>query len=100
MLLTGKQKRFLRGLGHGLKATIMVGRAGLGDSVLAQIESGLSAHELVKVKVQKGSPLEAAQCAEQICTATGAGLAQKIGHTLLLYKPHPESPVLRLPESS
>ena len=96
-MLTGKQKRFLRGLGHRIKSHITVGKNGVGDTLLNQVEDGLLAHELIKIRVLDTSPLEKAACADAITSATGAALAQMLGHTLLIYRPHPENPMLELP---
>ncbi len=96
-MLTGKQKRFLRGRGHGLKAVVQVGKQGLAPALLEQVEASLLAHELIKVRVLETAPLDRRACAESLCAATGAELAQSLGRTLLLYRAHPEKPVLELP---
>ena len=99
MTLTGKQKRFLRGLGHNLKSVVQIGKHGVTDAVLAQVEANLLAHELIKIRVLEGGP-ERDDCAAAVCGATGAVKAQGLGRTLLLYRPHPERPQLELPAAS
>jgi RNA-binding protein len=99
-LLTGKQKRFLRGRGHALKPVVQIGKQGLAAPLLREIEECLQAHELIKVRVLESAPLERRACAEAICAATGADLAQSVGRMLLLYRAHPEKPVLELPPAS
>ena len=54
MTLSEPQKKHLRGLGHGLKPLIMVGDAGLSESLLVEFESTLAHHELIKVRVRAG----------------------------------------------
>lgn len=95
--LSGKQRRFLRGRGHALKASVHIGKGGIGAAVLRQIEEGLEAHELIKVKILQGCPLAKDACAQAIGEATGAALAQTVGGTLLFYRPHPEKPALAPP---
>ena len=97
MELTGKQIRFLRGRGHHIKATITVGKNGLGETLFVQVEEVLLAHELIKIKVLETCPIEKGECAKAITEAAGASLAQIVGRTLLMYRPHPENPVLILP---
>ena len=94
--LTGKQARFLRGLGHHLDPVVMVGRSGLSDGVVAQAESALATHELIKVKVQEGCELERREAAAALAEATGAAVAQVLGRTFLLCRPA-EEPVIKLP---
>ena len=94
MELSGKQKRTLRALGHHLRPVMTIGKQGLGAAVLEQLEANLLAHELVKVKVLKTCPLATSAVAEALMGSTGAVLAQSVGRTLLLFRPHPDQPTL------
>lgn len=85
--LTGKQARFLRGLGHSLRPTVMLGREEISATVVAALNDGLTAHELVKVKLQEGCLLDRHEAADQLAAATGAAVAQILGKTILLYRP-------------
>jgi len=96
--LTGKQRRHLRALGHHLSPVLQIGHDGLTDSVVAQANAQLAAHELIKVKVSEGSPLPRHQAAEQLASATSSELAQVLGRTFLLYRPHATNPQLSLPK--
>lgn len=90
MKLSEAQKKFLRGLGHGLKPLIMVGDAGLSDSVLAEFESTLTHHELIKVSVRVGDRKARDEIIEKLCTAGSALLVQRVGNMALLYRENPE----------
>lgn len=96
--LTGKQRRHLRALGHHLSPVLQIGHEGLTDAVVAQAKTQLDAHELIKVKVSEASPLPRHDAAEQLASATNAELAQVLGRTFLLYKPHPTNPQISLPQ--
>jgi RNA-binding protein len=96
--LTGKQKRHLRSLGHGLRPLVQVGKHGLVPTVVQQTRECLAAHELIKVKVLEGCALERDDCAAELARATQAVIAQTLGRTILLYRPHPESPTIELPQ--
>jgi RNA-binding protein len=85
--LTGKQARYLRGLGHALRPLVMLGRQELSESVMAALDEALTAHELVKVKLQEGCLLDRRDAAAQLAAATGAAVAQVLGKTILLYRP-------------
>ena len=85
--LTGKQARYLRGLGHALRPIVMLGRQELTDSVRTSLDEALTAHELVKVKLQEGCLLDRREAAELLAAATGAAVAQVLGKTILLYRP-------------
>jgi RNA-binding protein len=47
--LTNNQKKFLRARGHTLKSIVMVGQHGLSEAVLAELESTMTKHELLKI---------------------------------------------------
>ena len=85
--LTGKQARYLRGLGHALRPAVMIGRQELTDAVRTSLDESLTAHELVKVKLQEGCLLDRREVAEQLAAATGAAVAQVLGKTILLFRP-------------
>jgi RNA-binding protein len=90
MKLSEAQKKFLRGLGHSLKPLIMVGDAGLSASVLAEFESTLAHHELIKVSVRVGDRKARDEIIEKLCAAGSAILVQRVGNMALLYRENPE----------
>jgi len=96
-MLTGKQRRFLRALGTGLDPIIHVGKAGLVDAVVQQLDEALEARELVKVRVIQNSPVEAKDIAPQLAAATGAELVQVIGRNVLFFRPSEKKPTIVLP---
>lgn len=94
--LTGKQARYLRGLGHHLKPVVMVGKDEVNDAVVAATEEALDAHELIKVKLQEGCLSDRQDVAEGLAAATDSAIAQVLGGTILLYRQGKE-PVIKLP---
>jgi len=97
MHLTGKQKRFLRGLGNQLKATVFIGRDGITTGVLTSIEQGLAANDLVKVKLLEGFTGDRHAAAEELAGKTNVELVQVLGKTILLYRRHASEPKINLP---
>ena len=88
MNLNEAQKKFLRGRGHQLKPLIMVGDAGLSDSLLAEFESTLDHHELIKVRVRVGDRDARDEIVATLCRKGRAELVQRIGNVALLYRPN------------
>lgn len=84
--LTGKQVRFLRGLGHHLNPVVMIGRSELSEAVLRSTDAALKAHELIKVKLQEGCLLDRREVAAELAARCGAQVAQILGKTFLLYR--------------
>ncbi|MFO7812255.1 MAG: ribosome assembly RNA-binding protein YhbY [Pelovirga sp.] len=98
MKLTGKQARYLRGLGHHLHAIVMIGKDELTDRVVAATDEALSSHELIKVKLQDGCLSDRRDIANELAQATSSSVAQVLGRTFLLYRRHPENPQISLPK--
>lgn len=94
-MLTGKQKRYLRGLGHSLQPVVTVGKGELSDPLIAETSSALEAHELIKVRLLESCSLDRHDVAESLADACGAEVAQVLGRTILLYRPH-EKPKIEL----
>jgi RNA-binding protein len=86
MNLTEHQKKFLRSRGHQLKPTIMIGDAGLSDSVLAEYESTLNHHELIKVRVRVGDRGARDEIIRKLCDDSSAQLIQRVGNVALLFR--------------
>ena len=84
--LTGKQSRFLRGLGHHLNPIVMIGRGELSDAVLRSTDEALKVHELIKVRLQEGCDLDRHEVATELAEKSGAQVAQILGKTFLLYR--------------
>ena len=96
MKLTGKQIRYLRGLGHHLDPVVMLGKAGLTESIVTSTSQALDTHELIKVKVQDGCELDRKEAAAQLAKVVQAQLVQVLGRTFLLYR-QTEEPKIALP---
>lgn len=94
MKLTGKDKNHLRGLGHHLKPILQIGKEGVSDKFISNIEDCLEHHELLKIKILEGTSKERDIAAREIEKKTGGNVVQIIGKTLLYYRPFKEKPVI------
>jgi len=98
-VLTGKQRRHLRGLGHELRAVVQLGKGGIDDGIVAAVEQALADHELVKVKVGEAAGLDRHEAADALAARTRSDVAQVLGNTVLLYRANPDEPVIELPRA-
>ena len=86
-------RRRLRAAGHHLHPVVQVGKEGVTEAVLRQLDRALLDHELVKVKAGTESPEDRFETADALLAgAAGAQLAQILGRTMLLYRRHPKKP--------
>jgi RNA-binding protein len=97
-MLTGKQKRHLRALGHKLKALIQIGKKEIEEALITEANAALDHHELIKVKLLESCTLDKHGASSLLADACGAEVAQILGKTFLLYRPG-TPPVIVLPTS-
>jgi len=95
MALSEAQKKELRGRGHQLKPVVMVGDSGLSKSLLAEYESSLAHHELIKVRVKNGDRDARDAIIRELCEHGAAELVQRIGNIALLYRENPDKTTRR-----
>ncbi|QKS70832.1 ribosome assembly RNA-binding protein YhbY [Paenalkalicoccus suaedae] len=97
MALTGKQKRYLRKEAHDLKPIVQVGKFGVNENLITQVNDALEARELLKVTILQNCPEDKDEVAEQIARGAKADLVQLIGSTLVFYKESKENKQIDLP---
>lgn len=85
-MLTTKQRAELRAEANGLDTTLMVGKGGVTENVLAEAVTQLEARELVKGRVLETALLTAREVSDAICAATGADGVQCVGSKFVIYK--------------
>ncbi len=96
-MLTGKQRAYLKSLANTMEPVFQIGKNGLTDNFLKQVEDYLEANELVKIKVLKNSLLDATELASEIADAIGAEFVQSLGNKFVLYKESRNNKKIQLP---
>ncbi|MBN2331753.1 MAG: ribosome assembly RNA-binding protein YhbY [Deltaproteobacteria bacterium] len=100
-MLEGFQRKYLRGLAHGLKPLVYVGQKGLTDGVVASVDEVLELHELIKVKfVDFKEKSQKEELAAVIVKQTGSELAGIIGNIAIFYRQQqdPAKRTINLPQ--
>ena len=98
--LTSRQRAHLRKLAHHLKPIVLVGTDGVTPAVLRSVNDAFRTRELIKVKLQESAPLHVKDAAGELSSGvTGAHSVQTIGRTIVLYRPDPETPEIKLPKA-
>jgi len=95
--LKGKQKRYLRGLGHELQPIVFIGKEGVSPAAIRSVREAYHQHELIKIRLERGCAEPRRGAAEQLAAATESHLVQVLGRTVLLYRPDPDEPQIQLP---
>jgi len=88
--LTPRERARLKARAHPLEPVVHVGSAGLTDTVAAEVDRALTAHELIKVRIA-GPDRDAREAlCEAICARADAARVQRVGKVLVLWRPRPD----------
>ena len=85
-MLTSNERAVLRSQANSLDTTLMVGKGGVTEAVIAEAETQLTARELVKGKVLEGAMMTPREVSDAICEATGADGVAVIGTKFVIYR--------------
>ncbi len=86
IMLTPKNKAYLKGLANHLKAQINLGKGEIDEGVITSINNSLEAHELIKIKVLQNSNEACEDLANQVSKKTKSEIVDIIGRTIILYR--------------
>ena len=85
-MLTSKERAELRAQSNPIETTLMVGKSGVTEAVIAEAENLLTARELVKGKVLEGALMSPREVSDAICEATGAEGIACVGSKFVIYR--------------
>ncbi|MCK1977489.1 ribosome assembly RNA-binding protein YhbY [Jeotgalicoccus huakuii] len=97
MTLTGKQKRYLRSLAHHEKPLFQIGKNGVTENFIAQVDDVMIKRELIKISVLQNCLEDKDSIAKALESATGAEIVQIMGNTIVLYRESDEHKEIELP---
>lgn len=99
LVLTGKQRRYLRSLAHDMQAVLQIGKAGATKALLKELDLALEAHELIKIRTLKECPLELSDALALVNSDLGATTVGTVGRVAMLYRARLKDPEIQLPSS-
>ena len=85
-MLSSKERADLRARANTLETTLMVGKGGVTETVVAEADNQLTARELVKGKVLEGAMMTPREVSDTVCEATGAEGVAVIGTKFVIYR--------------
>ena len=88
--LTSRERAHLKSRAHALEPIVQVGQGGVSDSVAAELDRALSAHELIKVRINAADRNARRDIVADICTRTDAADVYQVGKIVVLWRPAPE----------
>lgn len=97
-MISSKQRSYLKGLAHQVDPTVYIGKQGLTENVVKEIDTGLTCRELVKIKLQEGADLSPKEVAGEMADKLGAEFVQAIGRKFVLYRESKDNKQIELPK--
>mgnify|MGYP001824023357 FL=1 len=96
--LTGAQRKHLRGLAHGYRPAVTIGKEGLSDGVVRSVDLAIEANELIKVKISADRDARA-ELIPVLEERTNSECVGAVGHMAIFYRrqPDPEKRGIDLP---
>lgn len=85
-MITSKQRKFLKAMVHPMDPTVYIGKNGLTENTIKEMDNYLRVHELVKVKLQDGCLDDPKELANLAAEKLGAEFVQAIGRKFSLYR--------------
>lgn len=95
--MRGKQKRYLRSLANTLKPIFQVGKYGVNQNLITQVDEALEKRELIKISILQNCSEDKEEVASELAQATNSFVVQIIGNTIILYKESIEHKSIQLP---
>ncbi|MCT4594859.1 MAG: ribosome assembly RNA-binding protein YhbY [Anaeromicrobium sp.] len=96
-MLKGKQRSYLKGLANKMKPIAQIGKNGITESFISQLDDMLESKELIKVNILETSLLDAKEAANELARLTNSEFVQAIGNKFVLYREAKEEPTIELP---
>ena len=98
-MLNSKERAYLRGMASTADTLFPIGKDGITENLVAQVDDALRARELIKLRVLDNSMYTAREAAEEIAAKTKSEVVQVIGSKFVLWKRNPQDPIIELPKS-
>lgn len=95
-MLTSKQRSYLRSLGNEMEPILIVGKGGVTDNVVEQLDEALTARELVKARVLPHTEFDVKEIGEALSRETVSEIVQIIGRNILFYRNPPPNTVKKI----
>jgi RNA-binding protein len=98
IVLTSKQRSYLRGLSNTVDAIFQVGKSGVTPEITNAVDDALEARELVKISVLNNCMMDSREVADILHERTRSDVVQVIGKKLVLYRTSKENKKIQLPK--
>lgn len=96
--MTSKERAYLRGLANTIDAIFQIGKGGVSDILLEQLDKALEAREIIKISVLETAPGNAKELAEEIALGTNSTVVQTVGNKITLFRQKKKNSKIEFPK--
>ena len=94
--MTSKQRAYLRSLANSIDPIFQIGKAGLSENLLKQLDDAIEARELIKINVLESSGEDVKTLGNEIANSINAICVQTMGNKITLYRTRKKNPIILL----
>ena len=97
-MITSKQRAYLRSIASTEDTIFQLGKDGVSDNFVKQLDLALEKREIIKFKVLDTAFLDIRETAEELALKTRSNLVQVIGKKIVLYRRNKDKSKIELPK--
>lgn len=97
--MTSKQRAYLRGLANSLTPIFQIGKNGISENLIKQVDDALEARELIKLNVLETAPEDIKNIGEELSNKTNSVFVQSVGNKITLFRQKKKDSKIALPKA-
>lgn len=95
--MTSKQRAYLRGIANKIEAIFQIGKNGINENLIKQLDDAIEAREIIKITVLETAPETGREAAEEIAEKISAEVVQVVGNKITLFRQRKKDSKIELP---
>lgn len=95
-MLNSRQKAQLRSMANDYETILQIGKSGIGENTVKQVNDALEARELIKIRVLETCPQSSREAADLLAAETNSDVVQVIGSRFILYRESKDNKTIKL----
>ena len=85
-MMNSKDRAYLRSLANTIEPILQVGKSGINNNLIKQVNDALEARELIKITVLETAPEDANDVSIELSNSTNSIVVQVLGRKITLYR--------------
>ena len=95
-MLNSRQRAQLRSMANDYETILQIGKTGIGENTVKQVNDALEARELIKIRVLETCPQSSREAADLLAAETNSEVVRVIGSRFILYRESKDNKTIKL----